>query len=487
VTTERSGLAAGRRSGRPPLTLFDATNLVVGAVVGADIYIVTGQGAQLLGPAVLVAWVAAGAMALAIALAFGQCALAVPRTGGSYAYARAAFGPFPAFVVGWCFYVGELVGAAVFPIAFTRYLADLIPGLVGTWEMLARAAFVAFITVSNYVGVRAAGTVNDVLTMAKLLPLAALVLLGIPWAFAHPTLAVDRVSPFVPLGWGGFGAALTLVFWAYAGFEVAPLPAGEIRRPGQTLPLALWWGMLVSTALYLLVNAVALVVLPWTELARSPTPLVAVAGALFRDLGLPGRAAATFMVVGAMLSIGGVDEAITIGTPSLAYRLATDGYLPRLLARRSRRFGTPSAAIFLQGAATLALSFLSSLVGLISLSVFYLGLVYLATALASWRLGSARPLRPLAVPLPALVAPVAVASSLALIAASVPEAGVGAALGLAAGLPFYLLAARSPSLHRLEEPPVHEEERWREIRRVSRHFLAGLLRHLARPSRPASP
>lgn len=462
------------RAGRRQLGLFDATCLVVGAVVGADIYVVTGQGAGLLGPAALVAWLVAGAMALAIALAFAQCALVLPQAGGSFAYTRVALGPLPGFLVGWCLYLAELVGVAVFPLAFTRYLGALVPGLTGGWELAARAAFVAFITATNVVGVRTAGTVNDALTVAKLLPLGLLVLLWIPWTLAHPATAAAHLSPFAPLGWGSFGPALVLAFWAYAGFEVVPLPADEVRAPSRTLPLALGRGMLVATTLYLLVNAVTLTALPWAALAGSTTPLVTTASALFQGLGLPGVAAVVLMAVGAMLSIGGVDEALTLGTPRLAYGLAAAGYLPRWLAYRSRRFGTPAAAILFQGLVTLALSGLGSLAGLIALSVFYLGLVYAATALAAWRFATWHPEHHLAVPLAGLVPPLALASSLLLVAASALPAGPGAALGLLAGVPFYLRASRGQTMRRTTWREIRAESR-REIDLIRHRFLANVL------------
>jgi APA family basic amino acid/polyamine antiporter len=83
------------------LTLFDVTNLVVGAIIGADIYVASQFGAHYLGPFSLVVWVIAGAMAIVIALCFAQCASLLPKVGGSYAYAREAWGPFSGFIVGW--------------------------------------------------------------------------------------------------------------------------------------------------------------------------------------------------------------------------------------------------------------------------------------------------------------------------------------------------------------------------------------------------
>ena len=111
------------------LTLFDVTNLVVGAIIGADIYVASALGAGLLGPFSLVAWVVAGLIAIVIALCFAQCSALLPRVGGPYAYARAAWGPFAGFIVGWSLWLAEWISLAVFPVAFTQYLMFFLPGL----------------------------------------------------------------------------------------------------------------------------------------------------------------------------------------------------------------------------------------------------------------------------------------------------------------------------------------------------------------------
>jgi amino acid transporter len=89
------------------LTLFDVTNLVVGAIIGADIYVASALGAGLLGPFSLIVWVLAGIMAVVIALCFAQCAALLPKVGGPYAYAHAAWGTFAGFIVGWSLWLAS--------------------------------------------------------------------------------------------------------------------------------------------------------------------------------------------------------------------------------------------------------------------------------------------------------------------------------------------------------------------------------------------
>ena len=146
-------------------------------------------GAGFLGPASLIVWVIAGLIAIAIALCFAQCAMLLPKVGGPYAYAKGAWGPFAGFIVGWSLWLAEWISLAVFPIAFTRYLMFFYPNLDFVTQTLVKVVFVAFLAVTNIVGVRAAGRINDVLTILKLAPLVFFVIAGITWVIFNPVQA----------------------------------------------------------------------------------------------------------------------------------------------------------------------------------------------------------------------------------------------------------------------------------------------------------
>ncbi|HEY7268572.1 MAG TPA: APC family permease, partial [Dehalococcoidia bacterium] len=157
---------------------FDFTLLVIGAVIGADIYVVAGVGAKVLGPAQLVAWLVAGALAAVIALTFVQCSAIRPEVGGSYAYARDAMGPLAGFVAGWSLYVGECIALPVFPLVFANYLQALTGDLPSPAVEGVKVALVMLVTVTNFVGVKQGARLNDFLSLAKLLPLALLIFAG---------------------------------------------------------------------------------------------------------------------------------------------------------------------------------------------------------------------------------------------------------------------------------------------------------------------
>src|SRR5512136_1829988 len=131
------------------LSLFDVTNLVVGAIIGADIYVASAFGAGLLGPFSLVVWVIAGIIAIVIALCFAQCASLLPKVGSPYAYAHAAWGPFAGFIVGWTLWLAEWTSLAVFPVAFTRYFRFFIPNIDFISQVALKSLFVIFLIITN--------------------------------------------------------------------------------------------------------------------------------------------------------------------------------------------------------------------------------------------------------------------------------------------------------------------------------------------------
>ena len=96
--------------------------------------------------------------------------------------------------------------------------------------------FVAFLAVTNIVGVRAAGKVNDALTLAKLAPLVFFVIAGLGWIIFNPSGVSANFSPFAPFGFASFGSAIVLIFWAYAGFEISTIPADEMISQVKPFP-----------------------------------------------------------------------------------------------------------------------------------------------------------------------------------------------------------------------------------------------------------
>jgi basic amino acid/polyamine antiporter, APA family len=356
------------------LSYFDLMNIVIGAIVGSDIYIVPGLVAGLIGPFSIVVWVFGGVISMVLVMVFGYCSYYVPNVGGSFAYVSKAFDDFYGFIAGWSMTIAEIIALPVFAIVFTNYLQYFIP-LTYETQLLVRIVFIVAITAVNIFGVKAAGRINDVLTIAKLTPLALIILFGLGTFVLRPSL-LSNYTPLAPLGLNSFSTVLVLIFWAYAGFELGSLPASEVVDPKKNIPKALISGMAIVIFFYVVTNFAVSGVVNWAILAQSPIPLVLVSSVLL------GTTGAVITSVGALASVSGTDETEVLGTARLIYAMSSDGLLPKTLRSVHPRFKTPYVAVVLEGAVALALMPFSGISNLISFAVFNLGICYLLVCLA---------------------------------------------------------------------------------------------------------
>jgi amino acid transporter len=358
------------------LSYFDLMNIVIGAIVGSDIYIVPGLTAGLIGPFSIVVWIVGGFVGMVLALVFAYCSYYVPNVGGPFAFVSQAFDDFWGFLTGWSMCIAELVALPVFAIVFTSYLQFFIP-LSGPGQLLVKILFVSAITGVNLLGVKEAGRVNDVLTITKLAPLVLIILFALGSFVLNPNL-LGNYTPFTPLGVGvdNFSTAFVLIFWAYAGFELGSLPASEVVDPKKNIPRAVISGMAIVTVFYVMVGSVVFGVVKWDVLAKSPIPLMLVSAALLGTVG------AVITGFGALASVSGTDETEVLGTARLIYAISADGLFPKQFSRVHSRFQTPYVAIILEGVIALGLSLFSGVRDLISFAVFNLAICYLLVSLS---------------------------------------------------------------------------------------------------------
>ncbi|MBI3742694.1 MAG: amino acid permease [Chloroflexi bacterium] len=365
-------MAAGSR---PDGRGFDLTNIVIGAIVGADIYIASSITAGLVGPFALVVWLIAGVMATVLAIVFAYCSFYVPRAGGPFAYSSEAFNPFVGFVCGWSMWIAEIMALPVFALAFVNYLG-YFANMTTVEKGFVKAGFLFLLTAVNIYGVKAAGLLNDALTILKLLPLLVLIVVGLSWMAYHHGEARANFSPFLPHGVHEAPTALVLIFWAYVGFELGTLPASEVADPKRTIPRAIVRGIVIVTLFYLLTNFVVYGVNPSPRLAATAVPLVLTGSVLMGSVG------AHLMSVGAMISVSGSDESSMLSTARLSHAMAAEGLLPRPFAWVHRRTKTPVVALAAQGSLAFLLSLYSGIPRLISFSVVCLGFSFLVCCLS---------------------------------------------------------------------------------------------------------
>jgi basic amino acid/polyamine antiporter, APA family len=465
------------------LSLFDVTNLVIGAIIGADIYVASSFGAGFLGPFSLVVWIVAGIIAIVIALCFAQCAMMLPKVGGPYAYATRAWGTFAGFIVGWSLWLAEWISLAVFPLAFTRYLMFFVPNLDVLSQSLVKVVFVTLLALTNIVGVRAAGRVNDALTLLKLAPLVFFVVAGLTWIIVNPTVAIANFSPFTPFGFVGFGSAVVLIFWAYAGFEISTIPADDVEQPNKTIPRAVVIGILVVTVFYLTTNVILFAVRNYSQLAIDTAPLAAASNSILSSNVVLALFGGLLVGIGALISVAGSDESGMIGTARLGYALSADGLFPKVFSKIHPKYKTPYTSVIIQSFTALVAALLAPLFGglslLISVSVFFLAIAYLATCASVFPLRKKNPVVNIIYSKRKIVIPVLgiVFSAYLITQCSLSQIAIGILL-LAIGIPIYIKYSPKKELTEAKQALISDQNIFRRMYRQEHVFLAHLLHHL---------
>jgi amino acid transporter len=462
---------------RRQLNTYDTISLVVGSAIGADIFVIPSLIAGLIGPVSILIWFIGALIAIVIALCFAYCATVLPKVGGSYAYAKQVAGPFTGFMVGWALLLAEWFTLAVYPVAFTQYFQTIVPNLTPLEVILLKAAFTVVIILTNIYGVKAASRFNDALTIAKLGPLFFLICLGIGSIALRPTAAISNFHPFVTGNFSGVGQALILIIWAYAGFELSSLPADEIQNPKKTLPKALFVGMLIVAAFYIITNFVVIALVDQTQLSASSAPLsLAAASALSFSptLAVIGGLILTF---GALASILGVDESGTIGTSRLAFAMAIDGMLPRAFGKLHSTSGTPYVSIIALCATAFIASVTNSLSALINASVFLLSLAYLATCASAFFLGKSHGAKTHSSHGNRLVILLGILFSILLMTQVNGNQILISTILLAVGIPVYVLFSPKKEMAVLKQDYLSREAILERAYHQGEIYLANVVRH----------
>jgi basic amino acid/polyamine antiporter, APA family len=334
---------------RRALTPFDATMVVVGGIIGSGIFINPYIVAQRLssGALVLAAWVAGGAIALSGAFAFAELGALFPKAGGEYVYLREAYHPGVAFLFGWAsLLMIQGGGLAAVAIAFAQYALRLFGARTGSGAASLAVAAIAVVAVVNYVGVKPGSRLLNVLVLAKIAALAALIGGGFLLARGSVT-APAPASSLTPVSGSGpiaFGAALIPILFTYGGWQSANLVAEEMREPRRTLPLALVAGTVIVILVYLSANYVYLATLTREGLAATTTPAADAARKIF------GPGADRLIAAAITVSAFGFLDLTLLAQTRIYYAMGADRLFFKGLGRLHPRFQTPSLAIGLQAA-----------------------------------------------------------------------------------------------------------------------------------------
>jgi amino acid transporter len=347
---------------------------IINVTVGGGIFRLPAFVAGQLGSAAPLAYIVCAVAMGLIVLCFAEAGSRVALTGGPYAYVEVAFGPFAGFLSGVLLWtVGTLALSAVATI-FADAIGGLVPALAGSGgRMAVLVGTFALFGAVNVVGVRQGTAVNMVSTVAKLVPLLLLLVLG---AFA---IKGANLSGMEAPSAGTLGRTSVLLIFAFAGIETALVPSGEVKDVARTIPRAIAMAMVAITLLYIGLHLVCQGVLG-PALAGSATPL---ADAAAVALGPWGR---TMMLAGAAVSMFGYVGGMTLAVPRALFALGRDGFLPRGLAAVHPRWRTPHVAIVVQAVIVTLLAVSSGFEKLAILANVATLLLYGGCCLAAWQL-----------------------------------------------------------------------------------------------------
>jgi APA family basic amino acid/polyamine antiporter len=412
-----------------PLNLM---SLGVGAIIGAGIFVLTGQVASAnAGPAIMLSFVVAGIACALAGLCYAELASTMPVSGSAYTYAYGTMGEIFAWIMGWLLVLEYGIAASTVAVGWSGYVVSMlhdfgvnfptmmvagkeapqwatpliqaIPNdagnlvfqMTGTLNLVA-AIGIAMVCGLLVLGVSESANVNNVIVMIKVIVLITFIAVGVTYinpANWHPFIpeATGKAGEF---GVSGIFRGAAIIFFAYVGFEAVSTAAAEAKNPSKDVPIGILGALIICTVIYMAVAAVMTGVVPYKELA-SPAP-IAVAidrmGLEWADVPLATAEGGKLNVIAFLIKIGAITGLSSVmlvlcyGQTRIFYTMARDGLLPKVFAEIHPKFRTPWMGTILLGvviavcASFLPISLLGDLVSLgtaVAFSIVCLSVIYL--------------------------------------------------------------------------------------------------------------
>ena len=346
--------------------------LGMNGIVGTGIFLLPNKAYSIIGSASLGVLLFDAVIAGCIALCFAEAASLFTRNGGPYLYAKHALGDFWAFEVGVLKWIVTVIAWAAMAVGFATALGAAVPALSGDFAKdTISFILIVGLTIVNIFGVNVSKFVNNLMTISKLVPLALFIAIGIFFINGANFTPVFPQDTYVD---GSFAQAAVLLFFAYTGFEVIAIAAEDMKNPKKNLPRAIIMCMLLVSILYMAILAVSIGVLG-TDLANTKAPVQDAFNVIVGPIGM------YVVLVGTLISMGGINFAEAYYAPRVATSMAEDGMLPSALAKRNR-YNTPYVAAIVTAIASVLLAWSGSFTTLAAISAVSRFTQYLPTCLA---------------------------------------------------------------------------------------------------------
>jgi basic amino acid/polyamine antiporter, APA family len=446
------------------LSLTSATALVIGTMIGTGVYFKAAVMAQLVGSPglVLAAWFVAGALSLAGALTYAEMGAMLPQAGGEYIFLRTAYGPGAAFLCGWMRFFVASAGNAAAGVGAATFLSAIVPlsavWMQRTFHLLGRevhwqlgskevtaVAIVLFFGSLNCLGVAFGGRVQSLMTSAKILSIAAIIIGA--FCFSSSGSVAHFQAPSVTAHLGGFsafGAAVLSALWACDGWAFMPMVAGEVRDPGRNVPRALIIGVLIVLALYGLANLAYFYALPFDQVTSSNSTahreaLPVAAKVVKTFLGERGGALVSVVF---LISVVGALNGVLLAMARIPFAMARDHLFFAKFGVLNRGSSVPAWSVMMLSIWAAALALSGTFDQLTDMTVFSMWIFYALGAGALFVLrrkmpDAPRPYRTIGYPIVPLVFLLAAVLLVVNTLVASPVESVTGLVLIALGLPLY--------------------------------------------------
>jgi len=363
-----------QHSFKPSLSLFDATMVVAGSMIGSGIFIVSADITRNVGSAgwLIVIWLLTGFMTLTAALSYGELSSMFPKAGGQYVYLKEAFNPLAGFLYGWSFFaVIQTATIAAVGVAFSKFLGTINPAFgpenvlleLGWYKVnagqIVAIGLIIFLTFVNTKGIEGGKIIQTFFTSVKLLSLFGLIIFGLivatksgawqaNWADAWTMKKLDSSGDIIGpvLGSAALGAiAASMVgsIFSSDAWNNVTFIAGEVKNPKRNIGLSLFLGTLIVTVIYVFANIMYLAVLPVKGIASAPQDRVAVAAsvAIFGNIG------SYVIAIMIMISTFGCNNGLILAGARVYHTMARDGLFFKKTGTLNK-YNVPEFALWIQ-------------------------------------------------------------------------------------------------------------------------------------------
>jgi APA family basic amino acid/polyamine antiporter len=348
----------GAKALKRTLTGLDLTLLGIGAIIGTGIFVLTGTAAaNQAGPAIVLAYVAAGLACGFAALCYAEFASMIPISGSAYTYAYATLGEIFAWMIGWDLILEYAVGSMTVAVGWSGYFQRILAGFgvhLPAWMSAAPATgvegavmnvpamlIVLVITSLLVIGVRESARFNATMVTIKLAAILFFIVVGV--SYVKP----ENWSPFMPYGVQGIAAAAAVVFFAYIGFDAVSTTAEEAKNPQRDLPIGIIASLIICTVLYLAVAGILSGIIPVVEYRTDAQFLNAPVGYALAVINQDW--AAGLVSAGAVAGITSVLLVMLMSQPRIFFAMSRDQLLPAGVSKVHPKFRTPYITTIITG------------------------------------------------------------------------------------------------------------------------------------------